>query len=256
VTRTFLFVPLFILLFTTLLPAQKNVQVYYDARGNESNQYEADYFTLTNKENDTSWMLAYYRNKGPLKKSEHFKDKKCTIKNGMAAYYNIRGYVDSTGYFVNGVQQGKWFYYADAGWPMQEKEYQDGVVTGFKDIDIRPTAPGDPAPPSSPDNHEVESKFPGGDHAWQQYLAKNMKIPDEVITDAPGNLNETVIVGFTIGLAGDATDILIVKSRLFGLDKLAIDLVKNSGKWTPATKDGIPVLSYKRQPIVFKIMSM
>jgi TonB family protein len=255
-TRIFSIILIFIFLSTTCLFAQKNVQIYYDASGNESYKDGAYYFTLTNKENDTSWMVAYYNNNGPLRKLEHYKEKKCTNKNGRFAYYNLRGFIDSTGNFINGTQGGKWVIYDNYGTGIQEKEYQDGLMIESKDLDLKKVSNYDSANLASSNPNEVQSKFPGGDHAWQQYMFKNMKIPDEVIKNATNGLNGTVIVGFTIEADGTVKDIYVVKSRLYELDRVAIDLIKNSGKWIPAAKDGVKVKSYKKQPIVFKIINM
>jgi TonB family protein len=255
-TRIFSIFSIFILFSAAGLFGQKNVQIYYDASGNESYKDGAYYFTLTNKENDTSWMVAYYNNNGPLRKLEHYKDKKCTNKNGRFAFYNLRGFIDSAGYFLNGTQNGKWIIYDNEGTEIQEREYRDGIMIESKYLDLKKVSIYDSSNLPSSNPNEVQSKFPGGESAWQQYMFKNMKIPDEVINNSPNGLSGTVIVGFTIEEDGTVKDIYVVKSRLYELDREAIELIKNSGKWIPAVKDGVKVKSYKNQPIVFKIIDM
>ncbi|HLX93618.1 MAG TPA: energy transducer TonB [Puia sp.] len=235
---------------------QKNVQSYYDVNGNESSREGAYYFTIINKESDTSWLIAYYNNRGPLRKIEHYRDKKCTVKNGSFAFYNLRGFIDSAGEFQNGNQNGRWIVYGENCREMQEKIYQDGVVTEVRDLDFQKAAMQDSLADRSKKLNEIDSKYPGGESAWQQYIFRNMKIPESVTNDFPNGLSGTVVVGFKIELDGTADDIYILRSRLYELDQQAKDLIKYSGKWIPARKDGIAVRSYKKQPIIFHIMDM
>ena len=44
---------------------------------------------------------------------------------------------------------------------------------------------------------------------------------------------------------GNITDPYIQKSLEYSLDQESLGLINNSGKWDPATKNGIPVNSYK-----------
>ncbi|HLK30288.1 MAG TPA: TonB family protein [Puia sp.] len=99
---------------------------------------------------------------------------------------------------------------------------------------------------------EVEAKYPGDQAAWIDYLTKNLKYPEEAVNK---NIQGTVVVQFIVGLDGTLSEITASKKASPSLDKAAIDAIKGSGKWVPATQNGKQVKAYKKQPIVFKLDS-
>ena len=98
---------------------------------------------------------------------------------------------------------------------------------------------------------EIESEFPGGHKAWSNYLMANLTYPQVAIKK---NIQGTVIVQFIVTKEGKVKDVTIAKSVHPSLDKEAIRLIKNSPDWTPALQNGRKVNSYKKQPIVFRLV--
>ena len=98
---------------------------------------------------------------------------------------------------------------------------------------------------------EIESKFPGGAKAWQAYLGANFQYPKGAIKK---NIQGTVIVQFIVRTDGSVTDVEVVQSVHPSLDREALRLIKESPNWIPAKQNGRKVNSYKKQPVVFKLV--
>jgi len=96
---------------------------------------------------------------------------------------------------------------------------------------------------------EIESEYPGGASAWQRYLNKNLRYPQDAIDN---EIQGTVIVQFIVDKEGNVSDV----EAISGPNELraeAIRVIKKSGKWKPAIQNGRQVKSYKKQPITFKL---
>ncbi len=70
----------------------------------------ASTFEVVSKENDTSYMVCYYKNYGSMLWLKTFKDSSLTIPNGRFVWYDIDGYLDSTGCMKDGKRNGEWMY--------------------------------------------------------------------------------------------------------------------------------------------------
>jgi periplasmic protein TonB len=96
---------------------------------------------------------------------------------------------------------------------------------------------------------EIESEYPGGASAWQRYLNKNLRYPQEAIDN---EIQGTVIVQFIVDKAGMVSDVEAISGPNELRDE-AVRVIKKSGQWTPAVQNGRQVKSYKKQPIVFRL---
>jgi periplasmic protein TonB len=96
---------------------------------------------------------------------------------------------------------------------------------------------------------EIESDYPGGTSAWQRYLNKSLKYPQEAIDQ---EIQGTVIVQFIVDKAGNVSDVEAI-SGPNELREEAVRVIKKSGQWTPAVQNGRQVKSYKKQPITFRL---
>ena len=99
---------------------------------------------------------------------------------------------------------------------------------------------------------EIESKYPGGEIGWTNFLRRNLnpQIPSE--NKAPPN-RYTLIINFTVEKDGKLTNILSENKQGYGMDEHDIKIIKQSGDWIPGSQFGIKVKSIKRQPIVFEV---
>jgi Gram-negative bacterial TonB protein C-terminal/BlaR1 peptidase M56 len=98
---------------------------------------------------------------------------------------------------------------------------------------------------------EVEAEYPGGPAAWQQYLLKTFKYPDEAVNyELQGDVN----IRFIVDREGNVSDVVAETGPLIGgLREEGIRVIQNSGKWIPAVQNGHPVTAFKTQPIRFKL---
>jgi TonB family protein len=99
---------------------------------------------------------------------------------------------------------------------------------------------------------EFEADYPGGSAGWSAYLMKNLKYPEEAVNK---EIMGTVIAQFIVNTDGGLSDIKIIKSPSKILSDETLRIIKNSGKWIPAREKGQIVKSYKKQPIVFKLVA-
>ncbi|GAO41470.1 energy transducer TonB [Flavihumibacter petaseus] len=98
---------------------------------------------------------------------------------------------------------------------------------------------------------EIESEYPGGASAWQRYLNKSLRYPQEAIDQ---EIQGTVVVQFIVDKEGNVSDVEAVSGPKELHDE-AVRVIKKSGKWTPAVQNGRQVKSYKKQPITFRLES-
>ena len=96
---------------------------------------------------------------------------------------------------------------------------------------------------------EIESEYPGGASAWQRYLNKNLRYPQDAIDN---DIQGTVVVQFIVDKAGLVSDVEAISGPQELRDE-AVRVIKKSGQWTPAVQNGRQVKSYKKQPIVFRL---
>lgn len=96
---------------------------------------------------------------------------------------------------------------------------------------------------------EIESEYPGGASAWQRYLNKNLRYPQDAIDN---EIQGTVVVQFIVDKGGNVSDVEAISGPKELRDE-AVRVIKKSGSWTPAVQNGRQVKSYKKQPIVFRL---
>jgi len=97
---------------------------------------------------------------------------------------------------------------------------------------------------------EENPSFPGGEMAMMQYLAKNIKYPEEAMkTGAQGR----VIVKFVVSSTGKISDITIERGVSPELDAEAIRVVGGMPDFTPGKIDGKPVSVWYVLPVSFKL---
>lgn len=96
---------------------------------------------------------------------------------------------------------------------------------------------------------EIESQYPGGAAAWQRYLIKTLRYPQEA---QDNEIQGAVVVQFIVDKEGTVSSV----EAISGPQELrgeAVRVIQKSGKWTPAVQNGRQVKSYKKQPIVFRL---
>ena len=91
---------------------------------------------------------------------------------------------------------------------------------------------------------KVEKNNNGGLSKFYKYISDNFRTPN--VSNFPGG---KVIVQFTVKADGTVGDIKILKNIGYGVGEQIEKILKNSPKWSPAVKDGIPVDSTFTLPV-------
>jgi protein TonB len=97
---------------------------------------------------------------------------------------------------------------------------------------------------------EIESEFPGGSTAWLQFLQNHLVYPNKAVRK---RIEGTVLLQFIVGKDGSISDVQALSGDPL-LVQAALKAMAQSPKWTPAIQKGRAVNSYKKQPIVFKLV--
>jgi outer membrane biosynthesis protein TonB len=100
-------------------------------------------------------------------------------------------------------------------------------------------------------NLATEAEYPGGAAAWQRYLNKNMRFPEDSIDE---EMQFSVVVKFVVDEEGNVSDAEAISgSKALGAE--AVRVIKQSGKWIPAKQlgNGRFVKSFKKQPIIIHV---
>jgi protein TonB len=95
----------------------------------------------------------------------------------------------------------------------------------------------------------VKAQFPGGEKAWGEYIIHlfHESFDDLYSKGAKG----TAEVQFLVLADGSIDSITLVHKTGTFLDKFAVNAIKNSPQWIPATKDGQNIKCYRRQKLTF-----
>ena len=97
---------------------------------------------------------------------------------------------------------------------------------------------------------QTMAQFKGGEAAMMQYLAENVRYPEEA---KKKEVQGRVIVRFTIEPDGRITEAHIMRSIDESLDAEALRVVNSMPSWNPGTKDGKSVRCSYVLPITFKL---
>lgn len=93
---------------------------------------------------------------------------------------------------------------------------------------------------------DVQAKFEGGDAAWRKFLERNYNRDIAVENGAPAG-NYSVMVSFVVDVDGCVSDVRAENNPGSGVAEEAVRVIKMSGRWTPAIKNGRYVAYRQRQ---------
>jgi protein TonB len=183
-----------------------------------------------------------------------FRDEKGNILNGRYIAYDRKGNYDTLGYYTNGMREGNWHVYTTKERVLKELTYTQGKLTGKKDSAQlnEETQKWRDSVWKGRTIVETESEFPGGVPGWMQYLNGHMHYPQEAVNN---NIQGNAIVGFLVDKEGhiDPSYIFVTRSVEFSIDQESLRIIRASPDWTPAVQDGKKVMSFKKQPFIFKM---
>jgi len=201
------------------------------------------YILWIHETDSARWQWDYYYTWGSLVKSTRYTDHDGTIADGRFCRYNSMGDLDSTGVFDHGKKNGSFIkfktYSKDSTVAVWQNDYiADSLVKSTDLIAERNKV--------SDTTHQKEPEYPGGAVQWQQYVSKNLRYPERA---QKKDIQGRVRIVFTVDKEGNITDPYIQKSVEYSLDQESLRLLGQSGKWDPATKDGVPVTSSKIETV-------
>ena len=249
---------IFFILTSFYAAAQENslTQVlFYDANWKPAKPKKAAFLLEKKYINDTLWEWNYYKIKSPRYLSVQYKDQKGSAMNGHYITYTPGGYPDTSGYYLNGKKYGEWTVMASNHQLLYHLQYlNDEMMAKYDSVQFKENMSRyiDSLRGSETKiftRVEIESEFPGGPAAWGKYMNKNLTYPEESLAN---NVMGEVIIQFIVDKQGYVTQVGLAKSAEYYLDKEALRLISSSPKWVPATQDGKPVKSYKKQPLYFR----
>jgi antitoxin component YwqK of YwqJK toxin-antitoxin module len=172
-----------------------------------------------------------------------------------SAVYNQDGSGIKVSWFDNGVpasagryaagykQNGKWQYFHKNGQKSAVEVYSNGVLINkeyFSEdgASIRDTT-----------NKDRQASFKGGKDAWQQFILKQLYFPDQYkIVNAD---KIVVVVDAVIDEDGKLTDVEVAVPFHPDFDRIAVNALKKSPKWTPAILHNRRVKYKIRQAVFF-----
>jgi periplasmic protein TonB len=123
------------------------------------------------------------------------------------------------------------------------------LAKGIKGQDTLKTSPESIDTNSAFYKMEIESKYPGGDKEWNNFLIRVMRYPDAAARE---RIQGMVLVRFIVDKDGTVSHIIAISGPP-ELREEAERVVRRSGKWIPAFQHGHYLKSYKQQPFVFKM---
>ncbi|WP_461449329.1 energy transducer TonB [Mucilaginibacter sp.] len=95
---------------------------------------------------------------------------------------------------------------------------------------------------------EKEPEFPGGQENFIQFLAANIKIPQDMIVN---NVSGRVIATFVVEADGSLSNIKVLRSPAESASNEAIRVLELSPKWSPGIQNGQAVRVLYAVPIAF-----
>lgn len=95
----------------------------------------------------------------------------------------------------------------------------------------------------------TQPEFKGGIEKMYEYIKTNFVYPDEA---SRRSVNGKMEVEFTVEKSGDITYVGVLKGLDYSIDDEVIRLLKAMPRWTPATKNGVPVRYKVSMPITIR----
>jgi TonB family protein len=220
--------------------------IYYDAKRNQlPSSALADYYEIfhRNKKDANKVQVFEYNIDNLIKSEKNYSNYAGKVLDGKYNWYFKSGQLREESNYKDDKKNGNFSTYHQNGKLKRSDEYTMGTLTGGKCF----TSAGKD---TSYYNYEVESQFPGGTAALNNFLAKEIKYPKEA---QKNKIDGRAIVRFVIKPDGSIADLKVMKSAGEELDAEALRVIKSMPKWTPGSLDGVPLNSYYTLPFNFKL---
>lgn len=241
---------------------QKPDTTYFSERRNKVATYaEANYFRITKKLNDTTYMVNEYftANKSLHMKGVYY-DKEQKIKNGQFLYYSEESLILKEENYNNDLKNGQFLFYSENGDTIKVENYKKGLKQGrfYKfeakgKYSIESIYNAD----SIVSKHCIDSN--NVSHDCDKVLTKviftgSSSIEEQILKDFDVSVLEkqgVLIVEFVIDEFGNVKSAIITKS--FGCSACDAELIRvvKKLKFKPATMMGQKIETTMRVPLSF-----
>ena len=230
----------------SLFAQEKEIFYVFDSLWKPTEVKNARYVACVTSENG-NYQAKFYNYFGPMLWVESYSDKEFKIRHGKCRYYDQEGNLDSSGQYVNGKKEGSFY--------KSKRIKEDSFILATEyvyraDSLLKVIDRSKDTLPKTDTANEKESEYPGSLRAWSRFLGKHLSYPERAQNS---QIAGEVRVSFSVDEQGKVGDIYISKSREYSLDTESIKMIEISGRWNPASKSGVYVKSYKRQPIIFRL---
>jgi hypothetical protein len=230
--------PIFALLSTCLVEAQKEKETFYlfDHDWNGVQQVEkATYLMHVFSQKDTLFIARTYNKNGSMIRQESYKDGALTLPHGRFLWYDEEG-IDSTGMVNERKKTGEWYYYNDTlginmlvkynnGKEIERKDFhRKKIITRAGEFDIAE----DKKDTALHVKMEKEAVFKGGSKAYSKWLVKNIQVPERT---SQLDKNGEVRFQFIINKEGYIENIVIIKSLEWAADKESLRVLSAMPQW-------------------------
>jgi len=213
---------------------KKSTVNYLDNKktGKEFNWYEngniqSEFEYYTNKNNETNYKLNNYWNDK--------KEQKIISGNGDMEYKDK--FIEEAGRVKDGLRDGIW-----KGKSLKSKysfseNHQNGKLVSGVSIDSLHIE----HPYTTIEQRPTPQK---GIKSFYSYVAKSIIIPADA-----RNVTGKIYMTFIVDRDGTLVDPKILKGVGYGIDESVLNVIKNSKKWNPGLKRGIPERAFYSLPI-------
>jgi len=154
------------------------------------------------------------------------------------------GNVSSAGYYTAwGKRRGKWQFFHRNGKISAYEVYDNGKL-------ISKECFGENVEALSACIADTSAEFRGGNKAWQDYLQRKLYFPPGyTFTNADA---ATVVISFVVDEDGNVKEPYVKVPLFKDFDQIALDVIRKSPKWIPATDHNRRIRYHCSQPIVYR----
>jgi TonB family protein len=164
--------------------------------------------------------------------------------SGVAIHWWDNGNPSVAGLYAPGFKkQGKWKYFHQNGQLASLETYNADVLVNKEYFDEKGV------PQSDTTTRDGEAVFPGGMKAWGKYLSEHLYFPAQYKFTNDGQV--TVLVRFAVNEDGSVSDVEVTSSFHKDFDQIAVNIIKRSPKWIPASSHNRKLKEYHEQPVTF-----
>ncbi|MCU0335821.1 MAG: energy transducer TonB [Chitinophagaceae bacterium] len=99
-------------------------------------------------------------------------------------------------------------------------------------------------------NVDQPAEYPGGVEGWRRYMEANLQYPKKAVRR---NTQGVARVQFLVDTLGRVSDVSIIDDPGDGLGEEAMRIIRESGRWIPAMRQGRKVRFRHIQAITFRL---